>query len=262
VGDPLRVEDRGSVRWIVVNRPEALNAFDESLGSAFLDALREASDPSVRCVVVTGEGKAFCAGEDLRALSGVYEQGEAPPLGEILRRRYNPAIVAMQELSKPVVAAVNGVAAGAGVSLALAADYRVMAEEASLILAFSKVGLVPDSGATWLLPRYLGAGKAMEMAFSGGAVTAQWALERGLVNRVVPLAELAAVTEEVAKGLADGPTAAYGLIKRLVWSSFSSRLEDHLEAEANAQTSAGATEDHMEGVKAFVEKRPPRFGGK
>lgn len=261
MSETIHSEVQHGISRIVLNRPQALNAFDEEMGGAFLEALARAQVPEVRCVIVTGEGRAFCAGEDLRALSDEYRAGRAPDLGDILRRRYNPMIESIVSLQKPVIAALNGVVAGAGVSLALACDYRIIAEGGSLILAFSKVGLVPDSGATWLLARYLGIGRALELAFSTDAVPAARALELGLVSRVVPAAEVERASRELAEELVKGPTIAFGLIKRLIWEAGSAQLAVHLEAEAQAQTAAGASADHLEGVAAFFEKRSPDFRG-
>jgi 2-(1,2-epoxy-1,2-dihydrophenyl)acetyl-CoA isomerase len=259
--EAVTVSTEDSVAWITLNRPENFNSFDDELGPAFINTLSDAAGDSIRCVVITGAGKAFCAGENLRALAGGYKEGRAADLSEILRRRYHPAIEQIRSMRKPVVAAVNGVAAGAGVSLALACDYRVMAEEANLVLAFSKVGLVPDSGATWLLPRYLGVGRALELSFSSEPVSAKEALDLGLVNRLAPGDKVVDVAREVASAFAEGPTAAYALIKELIWNSATATLGEQLEAEADAQAKAGASADHLEGVKAFLEKRPPRFSG-
>lgn len=261
MSDSVLVERSGEVMWIRLNRPEVFNAFDEQMGVDFLEALEGAADPASRCVVITGVGKAFCAGEDLRALGEDYASGGAADLGGILRRRYNPAIEAIQNLRKPVVAAINGVAAGAGVSLALACDLRVMAAEASFVVAFTKVGLVPDSGGTWLLPRYLGVGRAFELAISTDPIPASKASELGLVNEVVVGAELDATVAELAAKLAAGPTVALAEVKRLIWSASGADLKEHLEAEAVAQAIAGATTDHSEGVAAFGEKRQPEFKG-
>lgn len=259
--EPVKVSTEDQIRRITLNRPDSLNAFDDEVGPAFIEALRDSADESVRCVVVTGEGKAFCAGENLRALAGGHQSGNPPELGEIIRRRYNPAIELLQSLKKPVIAAVNGVAAGAGVSLALACDYRLMAEEANFVLAFSKVGLVPDSGATWLLPRYVGVGRALELSLSGDAISAKEAFDLGIVNRLAPADQVVHAAEEVARDFARGPTLAFGLIKELVWKSGGTTLQDQLAAEADAQAQAGASADHLEGVNAFLEKRPPKFSG-
>jgi len=252
----------GAVLEIVLNRPDSFNAFDEEMGLMFLEALILAEDPSVRAVLVIGEGKAFCAGEDLKSLSGDYAEGKTPALGEILRRRYNPAITKIRQLEKPVVAAINGVAAGAGVSLALACDRRVMSSGAKLALAFSSVGLIPDAGATWLLPRYLGIGRAIQMATSSEPIGAEQALDLGLVEKVVQPDEVAAAAMSLAQALSQGPTAAFGLTKRLLWESFESDFASHLEAEASAQSIAGSSDDHIEGVRAFMAKRSPIFGGR
>ena len=258
---PLAVDRTDAVLTIALDRPDVFNAFDDELGGELISALQDANDPSVRCVVITGKGKAFCSGEDLRALMGFYDAGQAPDLSDIIRRRYNPVISALQSLTKPVIASVNGVAAGAGVSLALACDYRIMAEEASLVLAFPKIGLVPDSAAVWLLERYIGVGRAMEWSLSGDAMKAERALELGLVNQVVPAAKLEETTRSFAEQLSSGPTLAYGLIKQLVWESSDTSLEDQLEKEAVAQGVAGSSSDHLEGVKAFTEKRAAVFKG-
>lgn len=261
MSDTVKNEVEDGIARIVLNRPDALNAFNDEMGRDFLEALERALLPEVRCVIITGAGRAFCAGEDLRALSDGYREGKPPDHAEILRQRYNPAIEAIISLSKPVIAAVNGVAAGAGVSLALACDYRIIAEGANLVLAFSKVGLVPDSGATWLLPRYVGIGRALELALSGEPVTAERAQELGLVNRIVAAGEVDKVSRELAEELASGPTLAFGLIKQLVWQAAANGLRDQLEAEAKAQATAGTSDDHLEGMTAFLEKRRPNFQG-
>lgn len=261
MSDSVLLSRTGAALHITLNRPEVFNVFDDDMGRRFLESLTEAADPSVRAVLITGSGKAFCGGEDLKALSSHYDAGEAPDLGEILLRRYNPAIAAIISLDKPVIAAVNGVAAGAGFSLALACDLRVMAENASFVLAFPKVGLVPDSGGTWLLPRYLGLGRALEMAFLAEPIKAVRALELGLVNSVFPSDDLMRAAAELARSLADGPTLAFGLSKRLIWEASESLLVAHLTREADAQRRAGLSSDHLEGVKAFGEKRAPGFTG-
>lgn len=262
MSDSVLVETKGAVRWIVLNRPEVLNTFDDEMGGALLEALDGASDSSIRAVVLAGAGRAFCAGEDLGPLAGLYKEGKAPDHGEILRSRYNPVIERMIGLRKPVVAAINGVAAGAGMALALACDFRVMAAEARLVPAFSKVGLVPDSGSTWLLSKYLGVGRALDVAIRSDPIEAERALALGLVNVICPAEEVPAKTEELSSRLAWGPTFAFGLIKSLVWSADSATLSEQLEKEAGAQSVAGQTKDHIEGVDAFMNKRDARFEGR
>src|SRR5688572_21796952 len=176
---------------IVLNRPDVLNAFDDELGTAVLEAVEDASaNDSVRCIVITGAGRAFCAGEDLAALVGGYESGDPPELGSTLTDRYNPLVRALRAAPKPVIAAVNGVAAGAGASLALACDHRIASEKAKLVLAFIKVGLVPDSGGVWFLSKMIGEARAMQLATSGRAVDAAEALQMGLFDEVVGLDDL------------------------------------------------------------------------
>ena len=252
----------GAVATIRLDRPEAFNAFDEEQGAAFLQALDGVKGDDVRAVVITGEGKAFCAGEDLRSLQSGYDAGDPPDHADILRRRYNPSMLAIRTLAKPVIAAINGVAAGAGVSLALACDLRIMSARASMVLGFASVGLVPDSGATWLLPRYVGIGRAYEMAVSGARISAEEALALGLVDQLVDGAELETVVRDRARELAEGPTVALAQIKKLLWDSWGADLAGHLEEEAKAQAIAGGSADHLEGVRAFNEKRPPHFEGR
>lgn len=248
---------------IVLNRPEVLNAFDDELGFQMLDVVQKAAeDDAVRCIVITGAGRAFCSGEDLGALAGTYERGEAPPLGTTLTDRYNPLIRALRSAPKPVVAAVNGVAAGAGVSLALACDYRIVSERAKFVLAFIKVGLVPDSGAVWFLTTTIGAARALDLAASGRPVDAQEALDLGLVNEVVAEADLETRWKARAAELAIGPTTAFALTKALVYGASERSLEEQLEVEVDAQSKAGRTADHLEGVQAFLGKRAPKFEGR
>lgn len=262
MSDTILVESKGPLLQIVLNRPEVFNAFNDDMGERFLEALGRAGSDQVRCVVITGAGRAFCAGEDLRALASDYASGTPPDHAAILKRRYNPAIESIRSLDKPVVAGINGVAAGAGVSLALACDLRVIAEGAKLAMAFSKVGLVPDSGATWLLPKYLGVGRAMELALSGDPITADRALDLGLVNKVVAESDFTAAVGELGDSLANGPTRAFALTKGLIWKASGGQLKEHLSEEADAQRQAGATEDHLEGIAAFGEKRPAVFKGR
>lgn len=247
----------------VLDRPDVLNAFDDDLGFQLLDVVEKvAMDASVRCLVVTGSGRAFCSGEDLGALAGTYERGEAPPLGKTLTDRYNPLIRALRSMPKPVVAAINGVAAGAGVSLALACDRRIAVDGAKLVLAFIKAGLVPDSGAVWFLTKMIGEARTMELATTGRPVTATEALDLGIVHEVVSADAFEDRWRTLAAELASGPTRAFALTKNLVYGASERTLDAQLEAEVEAQSEAGRTSDHLEGVQAFLGKRPPRFEGR
>jgi 2-(1,2-epoxy-1,2-dihydrophenyl)acetyl-CoA isomerase len=257
MGD-LRVEVVGGIATITLDRPDALNALTVPLKEALLGAFKSvARDRTVRAVVLTGAGRAFCAGQDLKER----QQPEAAPLAVELRERYNPIIRAMRALDQPIVGAVNGVAAGAGASLAFACDVRIAAEEASFVLAFGRIGLVPDNGATWFLPRLVGPAKAAEMALLGETLSAQDAERFGLVVRVVPADALAAEARGVAMRLAGLAPQALALTKKALERSWSITLDEGLEDEAYSQGVAGATADHAEGMTAFLEKRPPRFTG-
>ena len=256
--ETLLVEDAEGVRTITLNRPEALNALNETMKDELAAVLKATErDAAVRCVVLTGAGRAFCAGQDLkdRAIA------EITSLGDSLRQKYNPIVLSLRTMEKPVIAAVNGVAAGAGCSLALACDLRLAADKAIFSEAFVRVGLVPDSGAVFLLPRLVGLGKALEMAFTGDALDAGTAEGLGLVNRVVPAEDLMPATLELARRLAQAPTRAIGLTKRAMNRALTMTLEEALDYEAHMQEIAGHTSDHKEGVQAFVEKRTPQFKG-
>lgn len=258
----LLVENDGGVRTLRLNRPDVLNAFNIDLLTALARAARDAEkDKAVRCLVITGAGRGFSAGQDLADVADRYQSDEPLELGAHLRTRYNPLIAGLRTMEKPVIAAVNGVAAGAGASLALACDLRIAAESASFVQAFVNVGLVPDTGSTFFLPRLVGAARALELAFTGRKVKADEALRIGLVNLVVPDGDLAAETMKLAKKLADLPTRAIGLTKRAMNTAWSADLEGQLDYEAMLQTTAGRTHDHREGVTAFLEKRPPRYTG-
>ena len=211
----------------------------------------------MRAVVLTGEGRAFCAGQDLRERL----EPDATPLADEIRLRYNPLIRAMRGLPKPIIGAINGIAAGAGASLAFACDVRIAADTASFLLAFDRIGLVPDSGATWLLPRLIGGAKAAELALVGAPLTAPDAERFGLVARVVPASDLLPEARALAARLAAGAPRAHALTKAALEASWSNGLGRQLELEAELQGEAGATADHREGITAFVEKRPPRFTG-
>ncbi len=256
--ETLLAETKDGVRVITLNRPEVLNAVNAQMGSELLDALRDAErDAGARCVLLTASGRGFCAGADLR------EQGSGQTsVGDLLRTRYNGIVLRLRTMEKPVIAAINGVAAGAGCNLALAADLRIASERASFIEVFSRVGLIPDSGGTWLLPRLVGVGRALEMAFFADPVDAATAERVGLVNRVVPHDDLMPRATEWAVRLAAGPTRAYGLIKRGVNQALATSFSEALEYEARLQEIAGRTEDHREGVAAFLAKRPPVYTGR
>lgn len=253
----LQVDVTDGVSTLTLNRPDALNALNAGLRGELLGALKAAArDDAVRAVVLTGAGRAFCAGADLRGGSAERE------FRRVITTEYNPIIRAIRELEKPVVAAVNGVAAGAGMSLALAADLVVAAEEARFAPAFDRIGLVPDSGLTRTLVRGLGRHRAASILFGGEPLDAAAARDAGLVSQVVPGAELAAAAATLAQRLAAGPTRGIGLTKRLINRAQDDDLEASLAAEAALQEVAGRTEDHAEGVAAFTEKREPRFSGR
>ncbi len=254
----LRLEVAAPIATITLDRPDALNALTVPLKEELLAALTAVGgDPAVRAVVLTGAGRAFCAGQDLRER---LEPG-ATPLEVEIRARYNPIVLAMRRLEKPIVAAVNGIAAGAGASLAFACDLRIAAEGASFVLAFGRVGLVPDTGATWLLPRLIGASRATELALTGEALTAAEAERLGLVVRVVPAADVVSEAQALARRLAAMAPRAIALTKRALEATWTASLDEQLETEAELQGLAGASADHAEGIAAFLEKRPPRFTG-
>ena len=246
---------------ITMNRPEVYNALNEQMKDDLSDAFKEAEkDGSVRCIVLRGSGeKAFSSGQDLKEHSG----GDTKrSLKTSLEKKYNPLIRRMRGMEKPIVGMINGVAAGAGLSIALACDYRIMADTAKLIEVFIRIGLVPDSGSHWFLTRLVGLARAFEYSALGQDVSAEEAERVGLVNRVVPAAELEAKTLELAQKFAKAPTKAIGLIKRTLNKALHSDLDTILDYEAVIQEIASETEDHQEGVKAFLEKRPAQFKGK
>ena len=254
----VRYEVDDAIATITLDRPGALNALTVPMKDELLAAFRAvARDRAVRAVVLTGAGRAFCAGQDLRER---LEPGAAP-LAVELRERYNPIVTAMRALDQPIVGAINGVAAGAGASLAFACDIRLAAEGASFVLAFGRIGLVPDSGATWFLPRLVGPAKAAELALRGGSLSAAEAERFGLVAGVSNGDALAADARALAGRLAGLAPRALALTKRALQRSWSVDLDEALEDEALRQGIAGATADHAEGLAAFLEKRPPRFSG-
>lgn len=247
------------VALIKLNRPDVYNALNDGITYELQDAFKAAAkDDAVRVVVLTGEGKAFCSGQDLKDSA---QQGKRSFL-DSLHKRYNPIVSAMRNLPKPIVCRLNGVAAGAGCSLALACDVIVAAEEATLIEVFVNIGLVPDSGSSYFLPRLVGVAKAFELCSMGNKVKASDALAMGLVNKVVPLSNLDEAVKGYTDYFANAPTKAIGLMKKMLNKSATSTLDQMLEYEAYCQEIAGASLDHKEGVQAFLEKRKPLFQGK
>lgn len=263
MSETIAREEANGVVILKLSRPDVLNAFNDEMGKALLQEVdRAANDDSCRCIVITGEGRAFCSGEDLGPLASDYEAGNAPDLGQTLVDRYNPLIRAIRSAPKPVIAAINGVAAGAGASLALACDFRVAVDKAKFVLAFIKVGLVPDSGAVWFLSRMVGSGQAWRLAATGDPVGAEEAHRLGIFDRVASSDAFEEEWRSLARTLSEGPTKAYGLTKRLVNFAADSPLNDQLEVEIEAQSEAGRSADHVEGVQAFFAKREPNFKGR
>jgi 2-(1,2-epoxy-1,2-dihydrophenyl)acetyl-CoA isomerase len=251
----VEVSREGAVQTITLNRPDVLNAFNQAMHAGLAAALKEARAPGVRAVVVTGAGRGFCVGQDLAEFQAI------PEIGDALRSRYHPTILAIRALEKPVIAAVNGPAAGAGLSLACACDIRIASDAAAFVPAFIGIGLVPDSGGSYFVHRLLGAPRAFEWMTSNRRLTAAEAHAWGLVSEVVEADALPARAADVAAGYAAAPTRAIGMTKRLFDHADHATLEEQLELEAQLQTAATASADFREGVAAFLEKRPPRFTG-
>jgi 2-(1,2-epoxy-1,2-dihydrophenyl)acetyl-CoA isomerase len=301
VTESVRWDLDGAVATITLNRPQARNALTAELKTALLGALRQAaSSPQVRAVLITGAGQAFCAGQDLREhadllgadgpddalAAGAPPSGApaartpagsasavvSPPAGppppaasaplDTVREHYNPLVLAIRSMPKPVIAAVNGVAAGAGAGLAFACDLRIAAQGASFLMAFARVGLAADTGVSWTLPRLAGAGRAAELLMLAEPIGAPQALALGLVNQVVEDADLPAVAGNLAARLAAGPTAAYAGIKRQLNAWLYDRMDGQLELEAQVQREMAHSDDFVEGVSAFLQKRPPAFSGR
>jgi len=246
----------GAVLTITLNRPEVFNAFNASLHAALREALAEAADPGIRAVVVTGAGRGFCAGQDLKEFAEMPES-----IRERLEQTYHPNIRAIRSLEKPVIAAVNGPCAGAGLSLACACDLRVAADSATFVPGFIGIGLVPDSGGSWFIHRLLGFARAFAWMSSNRKLTAAEAHAWGLVSQVVEAEHLPARAAQLAGMYADFPTRGIGLTKRLFDHAFTASLDEQLELEAELQQEATGTADFTEGVTAFLEKRAPRFTG-
>ncbi|WP_248963717.1 enoyl-CoA hydratase-related protein [Sphaerisporangium perillae] len=260
-GDHVLYSVEEGVATITLNRPDAMNALTISMKAALLEALEHARDDAeARAVLLTGAGRGFCAGQDLREHADNLDAGVG--LDNTVRAHYNPIILTITGMGKPVIAAVNGFAAGAGASLALACDFRVAADGAKFAMAFLGIGLAPDSGASWTLPRLVGAAKARELLLLGEPVTAARALELGMVTSVVPGDELTASARALAVRLAQGPTQAYGATKQALDFSAAHSLEDSLEMEADLQDACAKTEDHHNATRAFLAKRRPTFDGR
>lgn len=255
----LKYSVANGVATLALNRPDVYNALNDEITYELQDALKAvAKDEQVRVVVLTGEGKAFCSGQDLKAASGDQKRSFL----QSLHKRYNPIVSAMRNLPKPIVCRLNGVAAGAGCSLALACDVIVAAEEATLIEVFINIGLVPDSGSSYFLPRTVGMNKAFELCSMGNRVKATEAVSIGLINKAVPATELDSAVKFYTDYFAKAPTKSIGLIKKMLNKSVTSTLEEMLEYEAYCQEIAGTSGDYKEGVTAFLEKRKPDFKGK
>ena len=260
--ETVRTSAEGGVLWLSLNRPDKLNAFNEEMGSELLEALKDGEKaPEVRCVVLTGEGRAFSVGEDLNTNRAMMESGRPVLLGEVLKRKYNPIVQKIRKMDKPVLAAINGITAGAGLGLALACDLRAASDKATFHESFIKAGLVPDSGTSFWLTRILGLGKAMEIGLMGEPMDAAKALNLGLVNWVFADNVFREEANKLAGRLARGPTKAMGLTKRALNRAVVVDMDSALEYEMYLQDIAGRTRDHAEGVKAFFDKRDPDFTG-
>lgn len=258
--DTISLERADGRATLTLNRPERLNSITRDMHAELREALKQVrDDPDLRCLVITGAGRAFCSGQDLA--ERVFPDGGAPDLGESLERRYNPLIRTLRGLQIPVVCAVNGVAAGAGCNLALAGDIVLAARSASFTQSSCKLGLVPDAGGTWLLPRRVGQARAFALAMLGEPVDAEQAAAWGMIWRCVDDDQLAAQTDEVVRSLAAKPKKGLALIKRALNASPDNPLDRQLDLERDLQRLAGRTDDYREGVTAFMEKREPKFKG-
>ncbi|HUQ75286.1 MAG TPA: 2-(1,2-epoxy-1,2-dihydrophenyl)acetyl-CoA isomerase PaaG [Burkholderiales bacterium] len=260
--DSVLVSVEAGVETITLNRPDKLNALNPEMHQRLRGALERAADePDIRVVILTGAGRGFCTGQDLAERD--VRPGAAPiDLSASLGSLYNPLVRRMRALPKPIVCAVNGVAAGAGANIALACDLVIAARSASFVQAFSRLGLVPDAGGTYFLPRLVGTARAMGLAFLAEKLSAEQAAQWGLIWKVVDDAELAAHVQALAAALASGPTKGYGLAKKALYASAGNSLDAQLDLERDLQREAGFSEDYREGVTAFKEKRAPRFKGK
>lgn len=260
MGSLIEREQAESILTLRLNRPEKLNSFIEPMAKELQTALETAADnDEIRCILLTGNGKAFCAGQDLPE---VVEKGDDYPLGDTVRTSYNPVIKRLRTIEKPVVCAVNGTAAGAGANIAFACDIVLASTDAVFVQSFSKIGLIPDSGGTFFLPRLVGIPRANAMFMLDDKITAERAVEMGLIYKAVEPDRLPEESENICRYLAKMPTRGFGLYKRAINESFTNSLEAQLELEAKLQTEAGNTADYSEGVQAFMEKRKPDFSGR
>lgn len=255
--ETIQYKQKEAIATITLNRSDSFNSFTPVMNKEIIQALKKAEkDTEVRCIVLTGAGKAFCAGEDVSNVDADTNHAS------FLRERYHPMVKTLKSTTKPTIAAVNGVAAGAGMSLALAADFRLVRRETKFVSAFMGIGLIPDSGFIYILPRIVGYAKALEIATIGKPITGEEAVELGLATELVDSAEWEEGVREFAKQFANMPTKAFSLVKRYMMDSMHLPFEEVLEQEAQAQRIAGLTEDHHEGIAAFKEKRQPKFNGK
>ncbi|HYO41486.1 MAG TPA: enoyl-CoA hydratase-related protein [Nocardioidaceae bacterium] len=260
---PVLYDVTEGVATITLNRPQAMNSLDRTTKAALLEAATTAAgDAAVRCVVLTGRGRAFCVGQDLREHAGLLRSGDPDGLSRTVAEHYNPIVTTLATMPKPVIAAVNGVAAGAGAGIAFACDLRVLGHGAGFNLAFSGIALSCDSGSSWTLPRLVGPAKAIELLYFPRTVPSEEALELGLATKVVPADALAEEVRQLARQLAAGPTVAFGAIRRSVGYSAGHDLEASLGVEAQMMALTGATEDHRAAVDAFLAKQKPVFEGR
>ncbi|MGW1746415.1 2-cyclohexenylcarbonyl CoA isomerase [Streptomyces sp. NPDC002092] len=267
MADTVLYEVSDGLATITLNRPEAMNALNIATKVALREAVRSAAeDDAVRAVLLTAAGeRAFCVGQDLKEHIGLLAQDRETGSGQTMstvKEHYNPVVRAIAGMPKPVVAGVNGVAAGAGFGLALAADYRIVADTAAFNTSFAGVALTADSGMSWTLPRVVGPGRAADLLLFPRSIKAQEAYELGIASRLVPAGELHSEAEKVARALAEGPTVAYGAIKEAVAYGFSHTLSETLDKEDELQTRAGSSEDHVIAVQAFVNKEKPKYLGR
>ncbi|MCW2725685.1 MAG: paaG [Frankiales bacterium] len=261
MSDTVLLDVTGGVATITLNRPEGMNALTVEAKTALLSAVRSvADDPAVRAVVLTGTGRAFCVGQDLREHAALLDAGDPAPLSTV-RDHYNPLVTAIAEMPKPVIAAINGTAAGAGLGIACACDLRIGAAGARYTTAFAGIGLTADSGLSWTLPRLVGAGRATALLLLAEPFTTEQGLEMGLLNAVVPAEQVLAAATELAGRLAAGPTAAYAAIKESIAYAATATLVAALAKEDELQARAGATADHAGAVRSFLAKQPPVFSG-